>query len=203
MVFQTREGVPVVIKMHLLRHAFATFAVHVEGLPVDLVAKWLQQKNLAVTGYYSEMPEYMQQEQHTSFVARLATQINVRQAILRSPQELQKQAETAMKRVGMLVPVCGGDCTIDVYCPNQYDCIHCPAKVPDPEKRSQVEEKRRWAEERLAYYEREGLVLEAEKMRQLIRACDLELREMNLILDYRKDAQRAALIQIEPRKHRP
>ncbi len=203
MVFQTSEGAPVVIKMHLLRHAFATFAVHVEGLPVDLVAKWLQQKNLEVTGYYSEMPEYMQQEQHTSFVARLATQINVREAILRSPQELQKQAETAMKRVGMLVPVCGGDCTIDVYCPNQYDCIHCPAKVPDPEKRSQVEEKRRWAEERLSYYEREGLVLEAEKMRQLLRACDLELREMNLILAYRKDAERAALIQIEPRKRRP
>jgi hypothetical protein len=45
-----------------------------------------------------------------------------------------------------------------------------PAKVPDPEKRYQVEEKRHWSEERLAYYEREGLVLEAEKMRQLIRA---------------------------------
>jgi hypothetical protein len=41
-----------------------------------------------------------------------------------------------------------------------------------PEKGYQVEEKRRWAEERLVYYEREGLVLEAEKMRQLIRACD-------------------------------
>jgi hypothetical protein len=76
-------------------------------------------------------------------------------------------------------------------------------RFPILKKRTQVEEKRRWAEERLAYYEREGLVLEAEKMRQLLRACDLELREMNLILAYGKDAQRAALIQIEPRKHRP
>ncbi len=202
MVFQTREGTPVVIRPHLLRHAFATFAVNIEGLPIDLVAKWLQQKNLEVTGYYSEMPEYMQVEQHASFVARLATQINVREAILRSPEEIQKQAEAARKRVGMLVPVCGGDCTIDVYCPNQFDCIHCPAKAPDPEKRYQVEEKRRWAEERLAYYEREGLVLEAEKMRQLIRACDLELREMEQIVSYRKDSKRAALIQIEPRQHR-
>jgi len=203
MVFQTSAGVPVVIKPHLLRHAFATYAVNIEGLPLDLVAKWLQQKNLEVTSYYSEMPEYMQIEQHSSFVARMATQINIREAILRSPEEIQKQAEAARRRVGMLVPVAGGECMLDAFCPNQFDCIHCPAKAPDPEKRSQVEEKRRWAEERLSYYEREGLVLEAEKMRQLLRACDLELREMNLILAYRKDAERAALIQIEPRKRRP
>jgi integrase len=201
MVFQTSEGQSVVIKPHLLRHAFATFAVHVEGLPIDLVAKWLQQKNLEVTGYYSEMPEYMQVEQHASFVARLATQINIREAILRSPEEIRKQAEAARKRVGMLVPVCGGDCTLDAYCPNQFDCIHCPAKAPDPEKRYQVEEKRRWGKERLAYYEREGLVLEAEKMRQLIRACDLELREMEQIVAYRKDETR--VIQIQPRPKRP
>ncbi len=201
MMFQTSSGTPVVIKPHLLRHAFATYAVHVEGLPIDLVAKWLQQKNLAVTGYYSEMPEYMQADQHASFVARLATQINVREAILRSPEEIQKQASSARRRVGMLVPVCGGDCTIDVYCPNQFDCIHCPAKSPDPEKRYQVEEKRRWAEERLIYYEHEGLVLEAEKMRQLIRACDLELREMEMIVAYRKDESR--VIQIQPRPKRP
>lgn len=201
MVFQTSEGTPVVIKPHLLRHAFATYAVHIEGLPLDLVAKWLQQKNLAVTGYYSEMPQYMQADQHASFIARLATQINVREAILRSPEEIQKQAETARKRVGMLVPVCGGDCTLDVYCPNQFDCIHCPAKAPDPEKRYQVEEKQRWAAERLAYYEREGLVLEAEKMRQLMRACDLELQEMEQIVAYRKDERH--VIQIQPRVPRP
>lgn len=201
MVFQTSAGVPVVIKPHLLRHAFATFAVNIEGLPLDLVAKWLQQKSIEVTSYYSEIPEYMQLEQHASFVARLATQINIREAILRSPEELQKQAEAAQRRVGLLVPVCGGDCTLDAFCPNQFDCIHCPAKVPDPEKRYQVEEKRHWSEERLAYYEREGLVLEAEKMRQLIRTCDLELREIDQIVAYRKDETH--VIQIQPRSKRP
>jgi integrase len=201
MVFQTSAGAPVVIRPHLLRHAFATYAVNIEGLPLDLVAKWLQQKNLEVTSYYSEMPEDMQVEQHASFVARLATQINIREAILRSPEEIQKQAEAARRRVGMLVPVAGGECTLDAFCPNQFDCIHCPAKAPDPEKRYQVEEKRRWAMERLAYYEREGLVLEAEKMRQLIRACDLELCEMEQIVAYRKDEMR--VIQIQPRPKRP
>src|SRR5260370_12095946 len=169
MVFQTSAGTPVVIKPHLLRHAFATYAVNIEGLPLDLVAKWLQQKNLEVTGYYSEMPEYMQVEQHASFVARLATQINIREAILRSPEEIQKQAEAARKSVGMLVPVAGGECMLDAFCPNQFDCIHCPAKAPDPEKRYQVEEKRRWAVERLAYYKPEGLVPHTENIRQFDR----------------------------------
>ena len=91
MIFHTSEGTQVVIKAHLLRHAFATFAVQVEGMSVDLVAKWLQQKNLEVTKYYSEMPEYMQVEQHASFLARLATQIDIREAILRSPEEIAKQ----------------------------------------------------------------------------------------------------------------
>ncbi len=203
MIFQTSAGRAVVLKAHLLRHAFATYAVHVEGLPVDLVAKWLQQKSLEVTKYYSEMPEYMQIEQHASFVARLATQINIREAILRSPEEIQKQAEAARKRVGTLVPVCGGDCTLVAYCPNQFDCIHCPAKSPDPDKRFQVEEKQRWAQERLQYYEQEGLVLEAEKMKQLLRACELELREMDMIIAYRKDESRHALIQIQPRTRHP
>src|SRR2546421_3769120 len=101
------------------------------------------------------MPEYMQLEQQSSFVARLATQINVREAILRSPEEIQKQAEAARKRVGMLVPVCGGDFTPDGYFPNQFDCIHCPPKSPDPQKSYQGGEKKSWGQERPVFYERE------------------------------------------------
>src|SRR6266699_828036 len=198
MVFQTSAGVPVVLKAHLLRHAFATFAVQVEGLPIDLVAEWLKQKNLDTTRYYSKKGQQEVAEEHASFVERLATEINIREAIVRSPEEIRKLAEQARLRVGTLVPVCGGECTFDGWCHNQFDCIRCPSKAPDPDKRYQVEEKQRWAEERLAYYEREGLVLEAEKMRQLLRNCALELREMDMMVAYRKDAQR--VIQIQPRK---
>jgi hypothetical protein len=201
MVFQTSTGEPVVIKPHLLRHAFATFAVQVEGLPIDLVAEWLKQKNLDTTRYYSQKGQQEVAEEHASFVERLATQINVREAILRSPEEIQKLAEQARLRVGTLITVCGGECTFDGWCHNQFDCVRCPSKAPDPEKRYQVEEKLRNAEERFAYYEREGLVLEAEKMRQLIRNCHLELHEMSQITAYRKDQTR--VIQIEPRPKRP
>ncbi len=85
--------------------------------------------------------------------------------------------------------------------PNQFDCIHCPMKAPEPEKRYQVEEKQCWAKERLTYYEQEGLILEAEKMKQLLRACELELREIDQIIAYRKDERH--VIQIQPRTKRP
>jgi hypothetical protein len=200
MSFQTSEGAPVILKPHLLRHAFATFAVQVEGLPLDLVAEWLKQKNLDITYYYSKKGQQAVAEEHASFVERLATEINVREAIVRSPEEIRQLAEQARRRVGTLVPVCGGECTFDGWCHNQFDCIRCPSKAPEPEKRYQVEEKQRWAEERLAYYEREGLVLEAEKMRHLLRNCTLELREMDMMDAYRKDESRVAQVKFYPRK---
>jgi len=200
MVFQTSTGEPVILKAHLLRHAFATFAVHVEGLPLDLVAEWLKQKNLDTTRYYSQKGQQDVAEEHSSFVERLAMEINLREAIVRSPEEIRKLAESARRRVGTLIGVIGGDCTFDGWCHNQYDCIRCPSKAPDPEKRSQVEEKLRNAKDRLAYYEREGLVLEAEKMRYLIRNCQLELREMDLMVEFRRDESRAAQVTFYPRK---
>lgn len=198
MTFQTVQGTPVILKPHLLRNAFATFAVQVEGLPIDLVAEWLKQKNLDTTRYYSQKGQQEVAEEHSSFVERMATEINIREAIVRSPEEIRKLAESARRRVGTLITVCGGECTFDGWCHNQFDCIRCPSKAPDPEKRSQVEEKLHNAKERLTYYEREGLVIETEKMRHLIRNCALELREMDLMTAYRKDAQH--VIQIQPRK---
>jgi hypothetical protein len=200
MTFQTSTGRPVILKAHLLRHSFATYAVQVEGLPVDLVAEWLKQKNLDTTRYYSRPTPEMVVSEHDAFVERLATKINIREAILRSPDELRKQAEDARKRIGTLVSVIGGECTLDAYCPDQLgNCIHCPAKVPDPAKRHQIEEKMRWAEEQLAYSEREGLVLETERLKQFLRKCALELREMEMIRNYRRDESRAAQVTFYPR----
>jgi hypothetical protein len=203
MTFQTSTGKPVILKAHLLRHSFATYAVQVAGLPVDLVAEWLKQKNLDTTRYYSRTTPEMAASEHDAFVERLATKINIREAILRSPEELRRQAEDARKRIGTLVSVVGGECTLDAYCPDQLgNCIHCPAKVPDPGKRHQVEEKMHWAEEQLAYYEQEGLVLEAERLKQFLRKCALELREMEMISNYRKDERIAPTIQIQQRPKR-
>ena len=85
MVFRTREGKLVVLKAHLLRHAFATHAVQVEKIPIDVVGAWLHQKNLTVTDYYSKPTESMIAEASDLFLSRVAAQVNVSEAALRSP----------------------------------------------------------------------------------------------------------------------
>jgi len=198
MVFRSREGKQVVLKPHLLRHTFATYAVQVEHIPVDVVAEWLKQKDLEVTRYYSQVTESMIAEEHGTFVARIALQINVREAILRSPTEIQQQIEQAKRTVGTLIPVIGGDCTLDARCPAQFMCIGCSAKAPDPAKRSQIEQLKQRAQDKLVYCEQEGLVLEAERMKHAIRNCETELQEMIAIEDYRKDEKIVPLITINP-----
>jgi integrase len=52
MYLKNQEGKPVLIKAHLLRHAFATHAVQVEKIPIDRVREWMHQRNVEVTEYY-------------------------------------------------------------------------------------------------------------------------------------------------------
>jgi len=197
MIFETKEGKPVVLKAHLLRHAFATYAVQVARVPVDIVAEWLKQKDLEVTQYYSRVPESLVAEEHGTFVTHLALQVNVREVFLRSPQEIQAQLEQAKRCVGTLIPVTGGECTLDGRCPAQFACIGCPAKTPDPAKRYQVEHMRKRAQEKLAYSQQEGLALEVERITQLLHHCETELLEMDAIEHYREDEHRAPQIVIE------
>lgn len=197
MIFQTKEGKPVVLKAHLLRHTFATYAVQVARIPIDIVAEWLKQKNLEVTRYYSQVPESLVAEEHGSFVTHLALQVNVREVFLRSPQEIQEQLEQAKRCVGTLIPVTGGDCTLDGRCPSQFACVGCPAKTPDPTKRYQIEHMRKRGQEKLVYCQQEGLVLEIERLKQLVHHCETELLEMDAIEHYREDERHVSNITIE------
>jgi hypothetical protein len=197
MLFKTSCGQNVIIKAHLLRHVFATHAVQIEKIPVDIVGAWLKQKNLDVTNYYSQPTASIVAETSDLFLAHLATHINVSEAILRSPIELKSQYESAKKLVGTLTEVNGGYCTYHAFCFAQFACNGCSAKVPDPKKRYQVLEKRKWAESMLIFTTKEGLLPEAERMKQLIRNCDAELQEMNLIEQYQEDEKHYASVQIE------
>jgi hypothetical protein len=155
-----------------------------------------------VTEYYSQPSEHIVADATDSLLARLASHIDVKEVLLRSPEELQEQFDEAVKVIGPLGDVPGGHCTYGSVCPGQRMCVGCPAKVPDPEKRDQIINKKQWAEQRLDYYVKEGLVMDAEKMRQTIRDCVVELEEMDVIEDFRRDETRVALIQIEPRRRK-
>jgi hypothetical protein len=196
-VLRTSEGDPVVLKPHLLRHVFATHAVQVEHVPLDIMGSWLKQKNLAVTDYYSKPTPSMVAEAADGYMMRLAAQINVEEAIQRSPVELQRLFEEAKGKVGALAEVVGGTCSIAGYCPAKFVCIGCPGKIPDPAKRYQVERKKVWALRQVTEASAEGLLPEAERMKQLVRDCDVEMREMEQIEAYRRDENREAHLQFD------
>jgi integrase len=200
LLFKTADGKLVVMKPHLLRHAFATFAVHVAKVSVDIVREMLKQNNLEVTKYYSQPTDSIIAEAVDQYLARIATTLDTSAIVLRSPEELQKQFEEAKKTVGTMTQVTGGDCTHDGLCYGQFMCVGCPSKVPDPVKRYQVLEKKSMAQRQLKIFMEEGQVAEAEQMKKLLRDCEAELAEMEQIETYRKDERRGALIQIEPRR---
>jgi hypothetical protein len=131
------------------------------------------------------------------FLASIATHINVGESIMRSPPELQKQHQDAINRMGTLYQVNGGDCTYDGFCPSQFSCNGCSAKVPDPSKRYQVEHQKKCALVRLEFANKEGFLPEAEKIKQHIRDCDTDLQEMDLMEQYRKDEEYVPKIRIE------
>jgi hypothetical protein len=200
MIFQKRDGTLVIIKAHLLRHLFATHAHQVEGVPLDIVGAWLKQKNLAITDYYARVTESMVAEAADSLLARIAQHIDARDPVLRLPEEIQKQAEEAQARVGTLANVTGGECTNHNLCPPQFMCVGCHFKVPDPSKRYQVEQIMGWAADKLDYYTREGLLVESEQVKHVIRNCKAELREMDMIENYRRDEGNPVIVQISKRK---
>jgi hypothetical protein len=69
--------------------------------------------------------------------------------------------------------------------------------VPDPDKRHQTEGALKWATAKLKCCEEEGLSVEAEQAKHVIRNCKAELREMDMIENYRKDEKNQILIQID------
>jgi len=197
MVFKTREGKMVVLKSHLLRHAFATHAVQVEKIPVDIVGAWLHQKDLAVADYYSKPTESMVAEASDLFLSRVAARIDVSEAVLRSPDELQRLYESARGKAGTLADVIGGQCVSHGYCAAKFACVGCAGKAPEPAKRYQIERHKQWALQQVDYAVEEGLYPEAERMKQLIRDCDSEIAEIDMIESYQKDECREAKIRLE------
>jgi integrase len=198
LVFRTRDGKAVVLKAHLLRHAFATHAVQVEKIPVDIVGEWLKQRHLDVTDYYSQPTDTMIAEAADRYLARIAAHIHVGEAVRRSPTELQALYEASRGKVGTLAEVIGGHCVSHGFCAAKFACVGCAGKVPDPAKRHQVERHRQWATAQVPLATAEGLYPEAERMKQLIRDCDTELQEMDQIDAYRRDEAREAPIHIAP-----
>ena len=87
------------LKPHLLRHGFATHAVQAEELPIDVVAMILNQKDLEITGYYSQPTQSQVSNVVADFHASMNTQVDMMKEVLRQPEEPQALLNVKEKSV--------------------------------------------------------------------------------------------------------
>jgi len=92
-----------------------------------------------VTDYYSKPTESMVAEASDLFLSRVAARIDVSEAVLRSPDELQRLYESARGKAGTLADFICGQCVSHGYCAAKFACVGCACKVPEPAKRYQIE----------------------------------------------------------------
>lgn len=184
---ETQEGKPVIIKTHLLRHAFATEAVQRQEIPVDIVAKILHQRDLNVTRYYSEPTPSQVAEKVGELHSVISNYVDLDEAILRSPEELQQEWEEHKAKVGVYNNVLGGTCVTDKVCPVKMACLGCVAKIPQPEKKHELIEVVDLSKDMEKRYASLGLTVEVNKAKQMRKLARNELKEIELIEKYREE----------------
>jgi hypothetical protein len=187
MVVRTNSGRAITIRPHLLRHGFATHAVQVEKIPIDIVGAWLHQKSIRVTEYYARPTETMVADATDRYLTSIANTVDIEGELLRSPKEIQEAYNEALSKTGTLAEVLGGHCASHGLCKVQFACVGCAAKIPDPAKRDQVLHRLKWAKDSITYFEQQGMLPEVRRLQNLIVAANTDLREMEAIEKYRAD----------------
>jgi integrase len=187
------NGACVHLTTHVLRHGFATEMASLK-VPIEVIAQILHQRNLEVTRYYSKpTKQQVMEAAELLFVER----IDVAAEALRSPEEIGRMLREAEGQIGALTEVIGGTCVVSNMCPVKFACIGCSGNAPDPDRRYQIEKKRNWALQQIAWAGREGLSAEERQMKRLINDCDLLLEEMTLIERARMDSGQKLVLHEE------
>ena len=189
LIYETQDKKLVKLKPHLLRHGFATHAVQAEELPIDVVAMILNQKDLEITGYYSQPTQSQVANVVTDFHTSMNTQVDMMKEVLRQPEELQSLFERQRELSGPFSKTVGGTCVTNKICPTKLACVGCGTKIPEPEQKHELLDYLEWAEKTKEYYEDKGFNLEVMKMKKTIHDAKVELKEVALIEEYRRDKE--------------
>ncbi|MFJ8530340.1 hypothetical protein [Bacillus sp. NPDC094106] len=195
LIFESQEGKSVVIKSHLLRHAFATEAVQRQNLPIDIVAKILHQRDIEVTGYYSEPTPSQVAQSMSDLHDVISDYVDLDEAVLRSGEELVNELEEYKQKVGVFNNVLGGACTTNFVCPTKMQCLGCQAKVPQPEKKHELEEVIELSKDMEKRFTSMNLPLEVKKAKAMRKHARNELKEIELIEKYREEQKYEPHIQ--------
>jgi hypothetical protein len=191
MAFETQDGKQVFLKTHLLRHAFATQAVQGEGIPIDIVAILLHQKDYSVTKYYSRPTDTQVSDAVEKWHIAVGVDLEIAQVVLRTVPEMEEQLKAYKEKVGTVNKTLGGICTLDRICPKQMACLGCAAKVPQPENKEELLQSYKFFDQQEKYFKKQGVNFEVQKCRQIKK----ELMEIASIEKFRKDEDFAPKIQ--------
>lgn len=187
LVFETQEGRSVTVKTHLLRHAFATEAVQRHGVAIDIIAKLLHQRDFDVTGYYSEPTQTQVAQEVSQLHDIIMDYTDLDEVILRSPEELQQEFQEYKEKVGVLNNVIGGVCVTNSVCPVKMACLGCQAKIPQPEKKHELEEVIELSKDMEKRFSAMNLPIEVKKAKAMRKHARTELEEIKSIEQYRKE----------------
>ncbi|MBX8943463.1 site-specific integrase [Lysinibacillus sp. K60] len=187
LLFERHNGKAVTVKTHLLRHAFATEAVQRQKMPIDIVAKILHQKDLNVTGYYSAPTPTQIAESVSELHDVISSYVDIDDAYLRSPQELQKEFDVHAEKVGVFNKVLGGTCVTDYVCPTKMQCLGCKAKIPEPDQEDELLEVIQLSKDMERRFKQLGLEVEVRKAKEMAKQAKIELKEIDLIKQYREE----------------
>jgi len=198
LVFETPNGKPVTIKTHLLRHAFATEAVQRQKMSIDIVAKILHQKDLDVTAYYSAPTPSQIAESVSELHDVISSYVDIDDAYLRSPKELQRELDDYMEKVGVFNKVLGGTCVTDYVCPTKMQCLGCKAKIPEPDQEGELLEVIQLSKDMEIRFKQLGLDIEVRKAKEMAKQAKIELKEIDLIKKYREERQYEPTVQHNP-----
>ena len=174
---KTDTGQPVKVTSHLLRHGFAT-EMRTLNTPLDVLALLMKQKDINVTEYYAKhTPAQLVELQQQIFTQRH----DFSRLHIRSKEDVANQLADATGKVGALIPVTGGCCTIANACPAKFACIGCAGNAPDPARRGDVLTYRDAWMKMAELASQQNLPAEERKAREIIGGCDDMLEEMDLI----------------------
>ncbi|PGB34974.1 site-specific integrase [Bacillus toyonensis] len=189
LIYETQDKKLVKLKPHLLRHGFATHAVQAEELPIDVVAMILNQKDLDVTKYYSQPTQSQVADVVSDFHTSMATTTDMMKEVLRQPEEIQALFERQREISGPFSKTVGGTCVTNKICPTKLACVGCATKIPEPEQKHELLDYLEWAEKTKSHYQEKGYKLEVLKIKKTIHDAKVELKEIALIEEYRRDKE--------------
>ena len=180
--YRDDKGAPVRIIPHLLRHASATW-LRSQGVPLTEVMKFLKHINMNVSDYYSELSPEQLHDRIGPMLTTLGELAGIDPSTIRTPNDIRRVEEDALKRYGLVQHTAGGMCGTLYPCPVHFQCAGCTQYIPDPARRGEVEEKISTHQAAAAFFEKRGDYLERNRYETALRSWRRVLAEMDGLSD--------------------